>query len=65
MKSKKSKMRLTKSGGSVTVVKSKSSTGITYFKPVLKVRSGKEIEEFKKDLCIDDHVISLEDLINR
>lgn len=61
----KSKTRIIKHGISVTLVKSKSSTGATYFKPVLKVRSEKDIEEFKKDLCLDDHAISLEELINR
>lgn len=65
MKTMKSKIRIIKSGASVTLVKSKSSTGATYFKPVLKVRSGKEIEEFKKDLSIDDHMISLEELTTR
>lgn len=61
----KSKTIVTKNGASVTLLKSKSSTGATYFKPVLKVRSGKEIEEFKKDLSFDDHMISLQELINR
>ncbi|KAJ8930212.1 hypothetical protein NQ314_017014 [Rhamnusium bicolor] len=54
-----------RSSGSVTLVKSKSSTGATYLKPIIKVRSGKEIEEFKRDLTLDDHIISLDELVKR
>ncbi|KAJ8986171.1 hypothetical protein NQ317_005645 [Molorchus minor] len=50
--------------GSVSVVKS-SSTGSTYLKPLRKVRSLHQIAEFKKDFALDDHMITLEDFVNR
>lgn len=50
---------------SVTSVRSKSSTGAVYYRPIKKVRTHEEIAELKKELNIDDHLISLEDLVAR
>ncbi|CAH0564935.1 unnamed protein product [Brassicogethes aeneus] len=50
---------------STVSIKSKSSTGAVYMKPVKKVRSKGEIEEFKKEIAMDDHMLPLDVLVQR
>ncbi|XP_060522051.1 sodium/potassium-transporting ATPase subunit alpha-like [Cylas formicarius] len=54
-----------RSRGRVTSVVSLSSTGVHYLRPVKKVRTEKDLEEFKKDVFIDDHTLTFDELESR
>lgn len=54
-----------KKSSNVEIVRTTSSTGVVYDKPIRKSHTQEDIEEFKRELSIDDHKISLEQLISR
>ncbi|KAJ8923101.1 hypothetical protein NQ315_001654 [Exocentrus adspersus] len=54
-----------RSDTSVVTILTRSSSGVSYKRPVTKIRSQKEIQEYKKDIAFDDHLISIDELVKR
>ncbi|XP_023312013.1 LOW QUALITY PROTEIN: sodium/potassium-transporting ATPase subunit alpha-4-like [Anoplophora glabripennis] len=61
-KSHKNTVKPRRSDISISTIVTRSSSGVSYLKPITRVRSAKEVYEYKKDIVLDDHLLSIEEI---